>query len=63
LDNISARRIQWFFSSKKKSLNDMRGRHVKKTIPEDAKNVIRNHLQSFQTMPSIIVGRPQTENI
>lgn len=30
----------------------MRGRHVKKTIPEDAKNVIRNHIQSFQTMPS-----------
>ena len=41
-----------FFSSKKKSLNDMRGRHVKKTIPEDAKNVFRNHIQSFQAMPS-----------
>ena len=50
--DISAQRIQWFFSSNKKSLNDMRGRHVKKTIPEDAKNVIRNHIQSFQTMPS-----------
>lgn len=50
--DISSRRVQWFFEQSDKSFNDRRGKHTKKKISLEAKNIIRDHIKSFPKMPS-----------
>lgn len=41
-----------FFDKKKSIFYDKRGRHAKSKISNDAKKFIRDHINSFQRMPS-----------
>lgn len=54
--SISARRIHYFHSHKKVGITntptkDLRGKKTKIKIPEDARDVIRKHINSFPKVP------------
>lgn len=50
--DISPRRIQWFFEKKFPSFEDKRGKHVKRKVSDEAKVIIKDHINSFPRVES-----------